>query len=294
MAEALLATLQDRPRRNIRHCASEQADIFAGGFHSKSRRGEVSHAVLSLVGTIVGGGSLSIPWAVNQAGFAMGLGLLVVAAFISCISVHFLLGSARRYGGLRSYDHVLLVAAGRPGQIATILSVVLTTFLTLVANQLLLRQLLSPLAGQILHRELTHWEAVGLGCGAVTLVVPLTFCARHVTLASHAIPRRARASRSMPCRAATPFHSPLVLADGHLASPLPSPLPADSTHAEQPAARGAAERHRCHVTRRHRRCQGVHVPARRLRATDALDPRRRPSPRAARHSGVRLHVPLLL
>ena len=178
-----------RGRERIPASPSLQAEIFAGGFHSKQRRGEISHAVLALVGTIVGGGSLSIPWAIDKCGFALGIGLLVLFAAVSGLSVHLLLSAARRHGGLHSYDEVLRVAAGRWAEAVTILSVVLTTFLTLVANQLLLRQLLAPLAALVLSRTLTRWEAVALGCSAVALVVPLTFLSslnslRHVGLLS--------------------------------------------------------------------------------------------------------------
>ena len=169
--------------------ASVQAETFVGGYYASNRRGEVWHAVLSLVGTVVGGGSLSVPWAVDKAGFALGLGLLVIAAFFSAASVQFLLSAARRRGGLRTYDEVLCVAAGRWAQALTVFSVVFTTFLTLVANQILLRQLLQPLAHLASGRVLSHWEAVGLGSAAVALVIPLTFLPtlnslRHVGLFS--------------------------------------------------------------------------------------------------------------
>ena len=81
------------------------------------------------------------------------------------------------------------MAAGRWAQAATILSVILTTFLTLVANQLLLRQLLRPLASLVAGRALSSVEAVVVSCSAVALVVPLTFLPtlnslRHVGLLS--------------------------------------------------------------------------------------------------------------
>ena len=62
-----------RPTLNSSHS-------FYGGFSSQGRHSEVWHAVVALVATIVGGGSLSVPWAVAKSGFAMGLALLSLSA----------------------------------------------------------------------------------------------------------------------------------------------------------------------------------------------------------------------
>jgi len=199
---------------------SSQDDSFYGGFSSQGRHSEVWHAVVALVATIVGGGSLSVPWAVAKSGFAMGLALLSLSAGTCAICAHFLLAAARRHGGLSSYDEVLLTAAGKGGQLATIFSVVFTTFLTLVANQILLRQLLTPLANQLLDRALSHWESVALGCGAVTLIFPLTFFTslnslRHVgflSLVFLSIMVVAVTVKAAQCEPAKHFHpGPLVL-----------------------------------------------------------------------------------
>jgi hypothetical protein len=159
---------------------SEQRETHAGGYRGRHRQGEVSHAVFALVGTIVGGGCLSLPWALDQCGYALGLGCLCLACSMACVSVHFLLAAARRHGGLRSYNEVMRVVGGRWAEGLTIFCVVITTFLTLVANQLLLRQLLSPLAAHYLlgrksAEPLSHWEAVAVGSIAVLFVLPLTF-----------------------------------------------------------------------------------------------------------------------
>jgi amino acid permease len=155
---------------------SMQDEVHAGGFHAVHRRGEVWHGVFSLVATIVGGGTLSIPWAVNKCGMVLGLSLLGLSAVACAMSVHFLLCAARRCGGLRTYDTVLQRACGWWGQVGTIWSVVVTCFLALVANQILLRQLAVPLVSSyVMKRPLEHWEALALGAGVVAPLVPLTY-----------------------------------------------------------------------------------------------------------------------
>ena len=170
--------------------ALSQQDVFVGGYHSAHRRGEVSHGILALVSIICGGGSLSIPWAMAKSGLALGLAILTASATLSGMGVHFLLGGARRAGGLRTFDEVLEAALGPWARALTVWSVVITCFLTLVANSLLLRQLAAPLASQfVLGRPMARSEQVLLGSCLVLAVVPLTFMTtlnslRHVSLLS--------------------------------------------------------------------------------------------------------------
>ena len=170
--------------------SDDQMDTHAGGYYSIHRRGEVRHGILALVSTICGGGSLSIPWAFAKSGIVAGLAILCTSAALSALGVHFLLGGARRAGGLRTFDQVLEAALGPWARSLTIWSVVATCFLTLVANSLLLRQLVVPLTAEyVLLRPLSRTEEVVLGSSLVGMVIPLTFMTtlnslRHVSLVS--------------------------------------------------------------------------------------------------------------
>ena len=138
-----------------------QADTHAGGYDSVHRRGEVSHGIVALVSTIVGGGSLTLPWAFAMTGVGAGMVILSLSAVLSGLGVHFLLSGARRAGGLRTFDQVLEAALGTWASALTIWSVVCTCWLTLVANSLLLRQLVVPLASSLIFsRELSRPEQV--------------------------------------------------------------------------------------------------------------------------------------
>ena len=170
--------------------SSDQIDGYAGGYFGEHRRGEVSHGIVALVSTIVGGGSLSIPWAFAQSGAPAGLGILALSAAMSAMGVHFLLSGARRAGGLKTFDQVLEAALGPWARALTIGSVIATCFLTLCANSLLLRQLANALfAGYILDRPLVRSEQLTLGTALVCAVVPLTYLEtlnklRHLSLLS--------------------------------------------------------------------------------------------------------------
>ena len=162
--------------RSLSYTDDDQMDTHAGGFHSVHRRVEVSHGILALVSTICGGGSLSIPWAFARSGVFVGLLVLILSAWLSAQGVHFLLGGARRAGGLRTFDSVLEKALGPLARMLTICSVVVTCFLTLIANSLLLRQLSAPLMAEyVLERAMTRNEEVALGTGLVAMIVPLTY-----------------------------------------------------------------------------------------------------------------------
>ena len=180
--------------------SKSQVEGFAGGFHSPDRRLAVYSGVFSLVGTLVGGGTLSVPWAVAQCGVGLGLLLLCFFGAISALSVTYLLSAARRCGGLRTYDAVLERMWGPAGRLVAIISVLITCFLSLVAIQILLRQLASPLASQfVLGRALDEHESIALGSGLTLAIVPLTFLqATNSIICCSTILYRGMATRTVP------------------------------------------------------------------------------------------------
>ena len=70
-------------------------DTFSPPFASPARRGEIYGGVLNLVGTIIGGGTLSLPWAFRQTGVLVGMCILVVSACCCDASVYYLVSAAR-------------------------------------------------------------------------------------------------------------------------------------------------------------------------------------------------------
>ncbi len=156
--------------------ASPSVDTFNPAYRSPQRRGNVRGGVANLVGTIIGGGTLSLPWAFRKSGVVVGFCLLVGSACLCDAAVYFLLSAARRAGGLRTYDEVLARAFGRPGRLASLWSIAATCFFTIVGYNVLVRQLVAPLAQHfLLHRPLSNLESIVSGSGLVLAMLPLTF-----------------------------------------------------------------------------------------------------------------------
>jgi hypothetical protein len=76
-------------------------------FHNeweKGRQTNIHTAIFNLVTTIIGGGVLSLPYAIKRSGIVMGLLLLVVAAVACDWSLYILMSCARRTGS-HSHSH---------------------------------------------------------------------------------------------------------------------------------------------------------------------------------------------
>jgi amino acid permease len=139
-------------------------DQFNPPFSSHTRQGSVYGGVMNLVGTIIGGGTLSLPWAFRQSGVLIGLIVLGLSAISCDVSIYFLLSAARRSGGMRTYDEVVDAAFGRPGKLMALWSVVLTCFFSIVAYGVLLRGLISPLlARYVIGHSLSDGSPSSLG-----------------------------------------------------------------------------------------------------------------------------------
>ena len=77
---------------------SETALTLTPGFHAQMRKLEPTHAIFNLVSTIMGGGVLSLPYALSKTGIIAGLTLIIMAAAMSDFSVYLLVAAARRTG----------------------------------------------------------------------------------------------------------------------------------------------------------------------------------------------------
>ncbi|CAM9699247.1 unnamed protein product [Chrysoparadoxa australica] len=113
-------------------------------FASRSRTGSVSGAVVNLISTILGGGVLSIPYALRLTGLVPGLVMLLVTAAASDYSVYTLVSCSRR-SGAQTFEGVAEAAFGRSAKMMTMLLVICVTYLPMVAYTILLRDLTSPI-----------------------------------------------------------------------------------------------------------------------------------------------------
>lgn len=74
------------------------ADHLEPEFHSVSRRSNRLIAVFNLLSTIVGGGTLSLPYAFSKCGYLGGTSLVLMSVFISIGSLQTLCILARKLG----------------------------------------------------------------------------------------------------------------------------------------------------------------------------------------------------
>ena len=151
-------------------------EYFDPPFKSASRSGTVSSAVFNLINSMVGGGVLSLPYAFYKSGIANGIVILMVVGAAADYSVYSLVSCSRR-SGQSSFEGVAAHSLGTRGKNLTLFCVILTCFLAVVGYAVLLRDLLTPLAGRAFSKSFKSGCLVSnlLMGGVGALVTPLMF-----------------------------------------------------------------------------------------------------------------------
>ena len=99
----------------------DSVEYFSPSFHSKKRLGSMLSAVFNLSSTILGGGTLSLPYAFNNSGLLMGCIFQVVVAVASGFSMYIIMSCARR-SGATTYEDVAALAFGEKARVCFSLS----------------------------------------------------------------------------------------------------------------------------------------------------------------------------
>lgn len=153
-------------------------EYFGRAFDDEERNASTPSAVFSLVATMVGGGVLSLPYAMSQCGLLLGTVLLVASAAASTWTLDMLVDCARATGR-GTFELIGHAAFGRQGRTATILLVCTLCWLAIVAYVVLLGDLLVPLlllvGFDIAHETLRRLTLTG----AILLLTPLC-CLRSI------------------------------------------------------------------------------------------------------------------
>ncbi|CAM9400064.1 unnamed protein product, partial [Hapterophycus canaliculatus] len=144
---------------------------FSPHFFSEKRQGTVTGAVATLLGTLLGGGVLSLPFALKRSGIVFGIILLVLTAVATDFTVFTLVSCSRRSGG-STYESVADVAFGRRAKLLCMGLVICVTYLPLVGYTILLRDLLAPVAEVMLNRTLGDPARNVIVSGLVVLIYP--------------------------------------------------------------------------------------------------------------------------
>ena len=141
------------------------------------RKGTISSACFNLLSTMVGGGSLALPLAFQQAGNGlMAPLLLIITALITDFGFRILVAPAPtpnyNQRGNNSFESVAFAAFGRKGHIGSILLISVMCFFGTTGYAVLLRDMLEPISDAI--RQDAHRTTRNLGMlVAVLLVTPL-------------------------------------------------------------------------------------------------------------------------
>jgi len=124
-----------------------------------TRKSSPTIAMFNLVATVCGGGVLSLPLAFSRAGIIPTTLLMMYGVLTTDFSLFLLVDCARRIGG-RSYSDVALAAFGSSAQFVT--TVTLATMLcgSLIAYQVLVKDIWSPLIFSLLPDLQTWAESV--------------------------------------------------------------------------------------------------------------------------------------
>ena len=159
-------------------------DQLLPAFASDERAATITSAVATLVSTIVGGGSLSLPFAFARIGLPSAVALLVLIAGASDAGAGFLVEAARRSGGA-SYEDVAYKAYGKGASIGCTLLLVSLTFMCCIAYLILIGDFVVPLADDFLfpsHSPLgSTGRAIAISACAL-LVSPLCFMTKLAAL----------------------------------------------------------------------------------------------------------------
>jgi len=123
-------------------------------------------ATFNLVSTIVGGGILSLPYAISQCGIALGLMSLALSAYLSNESIDLLVFSVRQRG-METYEDLAFKAWGAVATNLTVCLLTVLTFLCGVAYCVLIGDLSSGIVGLLitmrpLYRKLLILSAISL------------------------------------------------------------------------------------------------------------------------------------
>ena len=108
-----------------------------------SRRSSPAIAIFNLVATVCGGGVLSLPQAFGRAGLIPSTLMMLLSAGVTHFSMYILCSCARRTGG-RSYGDVMRTAFGPAAEIGATVLLVFLLFFVLVAYQVLLKDIWTP------------------------------------------------------------------------------------------------------------------------------------------------------
>lgn len=146
--------------------------------HHPSRLTSTGTSAASLVATMLGGGVLSLPYALSRAGVVLGIFYLFLATALNALSIEILFACSRKSGAI-SYEEIAEYTFGQRAKTICKILVLLMTMGGCIGYTILIRDLSVPLFesyvfGTQIFIKYTYFNTV-IGFCLVAIVSPLCF-----------------------------------------------------------------------------------------------------------------------
>mmetsp|Transcript_48428 Transcript_48428/g.94654 ORF Transcript_48428/g.94654 Transcript_48428/m.94654 type:complete len:508 (+) Transcript_48428:262-1785(+) len=132
--------------------APRTISLFEPSFDSRERNGSVFSAVFNLLSSMVGGGTLSLPYAFYKTGLVTGIIIMIIMALAADFSVYALISCSRKTG-VNSLEEVTSEAFGHKMTAVITFIVGISCYLSLIGYAVLVRGIAGPIVD---HYILSH------------------------------------------------------------------------------------------------------------------------------------------
>eukprot|EP01083_Nonionella_stella_P008021 23083_1 len=117
--------------------------ITPSAFDKKSRQQSAKVGIFNLISTMIGGGALSLPFAISRCGLVLGFSLLILSAMLSVFSFDILIATSRRTGAM-TYQQIGFHAFGKSVSILVTVLILVSTYVASIAYCVLVGDLMKP------------------------------------------------------------------------------------------------------------------------------------------------------
>eukprot|EP01083_Nonionella_stella_P178010 627562_1 len=117
--------------------------ITPSAFDNKARQQSAKAGIFNLISTIIGGGALSLPFAISRCGIVLGFSLLIISAILSAFSFDILIATSRRTGAM-TYQQIGHFAFGKKGSLLVTVLILVVTYVSSIAYCVLIGDLIKP------------------------------------------------------------------------------------------------------------------------------------------------------
>ena len=117
--------------------------ITPSAFDTKSRQQSAKVGIFNLISTMIGGGALSLPFAISRCGLILGFSLLIISALLSIFSFDILIATSRRTGAM-TYQQIGYFAFGKKLSLFVTFMIWFNCYIASIAYCVLIGDLIKP------------------------------------------------------------------------------------------------------------------------------------------------------